>query len=329
MLKHGTRLFESSFHRLFPVLCFPAVLLLALGSGIAVAQEKPASHPTKDAPGAECLQCHEDLVKAFPFRPHGKSAQFMTGTHASTCQTCHGDGAKHMESLEAKDIANPAKLPAAQGSDTCLACHSRDETHASWRGSPHDRREMSCLSCHSEHQMTSSDKHLLMRAGLKQTELKQTELKLTSDELCLSCHKEERKALMQRSTHLFRTEHRDVKLGCVSCHNPHGGEGRNMLLASSNTALCYTCHAEKRGPFLWEHAPARENCLTCHQPHGSNNPNLLRARTSVLCQQCHMHMLWRHHTVAGFDMFTFNRGCVNCHSQVHGTNHPSGKGFTR
>ena len=34
-------------------------------------------------------------------------------------------------------------------------------------------------------------------------------------------------------------------------------------------------------------------------------------------------------TVAGFDVFTFNRGCVNCHSQIHGSNHPSGRTFTR
>jgi hypothetical protein len=30
-----------------------------------------------------------------------------------------------------------------------------------------------------------------------------------------------------------------------------------------------SCHAEKRGPFLWEHAPSVENCANCHEAHGS------------------------------------------------------------
>ena len=75
--------------------------------------------------------------------------------------------------------------------------------------------------------------------------------------------------------------------------------------------------------------PSRQDCLTCHTPHGSNNVNLLTTRTHQLGQECHMHMLWRHQTVAGFDIFTFNKGCVNCHALVHGSNHPSGKALTR
>ena len=42
------------------------------------------------------------------------------------------------------------------------------------------------------------------------------------------------------------------------------------LKAASVNEQCYTCHTEKRGPFLWEHAPVRESCLNCHTPHGSN-----------------------------------------------------------
>jgi DmsE family decaheme c-type cytochrome len=171
---------------------------------------------------------------------------------------------------------------------------------------------MNCNSCHSTH-------HAKAESMLRTSVL----------ELCFSCHKDIQKALHQRSTHLFRTEQQVAKLDCTSCHDAHGGQGRKMLVASSTNQVCYTCHAEKRGPFLWEHPPVREDCFTCHVPHGSNQLSLLRTRSHMLCQQCHMNMLWRHQTVAGFDIFTFNRGCVNCHSQVHGSNHPSGKGFTR
>jgi len=157
--------------------------------------------------------------------------------------------------------------------------------------------------------------------------------RFTVEDTCLSCHTDIRKAVFQRSTHLIRTEHGDknMKVGCTSCHNPHGGQGDKMLVAETVNNTCYQCHADKRGPFLWEHPPVRENCMSCHTPHGSSNAKLLYARASMSCQQCHIHMLPRHSTTAGkpLDIWTLNRGCINCHSQVHGSNHPGGRTFTR
>lgn len=314
------------------------VLLMTMSAAIAVAQPKAVALREQPPPsitvavGQECLKCHVEATRSFAISTHGKAAQFLKGGQSATCDTCHGDGKKHVESGRPRDILTPEKLPAERATAMCLNCHNRDQSHASWQGSSHDRKDMSCISCHKEHHAPSEK--LLTRTGspatpLMRKQVSQKLLKQTPQEMCLSCHKEKRKAIMQRSTHLFATEHGDAKVNCISCHNPHGGEGRTMLNASSTTQLCYECHAEKRGPFLWEHTPARENCNTCHVSHGSNNPNLLKARSTVLCQSCHMHMLWRHQTVAGFDMFTFNRGCANCHSQVHGSNHPSGKGLTR
>src|SRR5450759_6032237 len=50
---------------------------------------------------------------------------------------------------------------------------------------------------------------------------------------------------------------------------------------------CYTCHAEKRGPFLFAHQPAVEDCTNCHTPHGSNITPLLKSRPPFMCQECH------------------------------------------
>jgi DmsE family decaheme c-type cytochrome len=138
-----------------------------------------------------------------------------------------------------------------------------------------------------------------------------------------------RKAQFQRSTHLFRDENRNARITCIDCHNPHGSQAPKMVKANSTNDTCYACHTEKRGPFLWQHSPAQENCMNCHTPHGSNNPSLLTLRTTQLCQSCHMQ--GRHQTVAGRPnaAFTFNRSCLNCHSQIHGSNHPSGVDFQR
>ena len=60
-----------------------------------------------------------------------------------------------------------------------------------------------------------------------------------------------------------------------------------MLAQLTLNDNCYTCHAEKRGPFLWEHEPSSEDCGICHRPHGSLHPALLTSRPPLLCQQCH------------------------------------------
>jgi DmsE family decaheme c-type cytochrome len=130
---------------------------------------------------------------------------------------------------------------------------------------------------------------------------------------------------------------REGKMECSSCHNPHGSQNVKLLReGNSVTESCVSCHAEKRGPFLWEHAVVRENCVTCHDPHGSNNDRMLTAKVPMLCQRCHIHS---RHPATIYDSTAVNvsksnrvvgRACLNCHSQVHGSNHPSaGKVFMR
>ncbi|MBD0371404.1 MAG: hypothetical protein ICV60_11250 [Pyrinomonadaceae bacterium] len=272
---------------------------------------------------------------------HGKSGKFLKDSRTMSCETCHGDAANHIASQgKPNTIENPAKWTAARINQTCLDCHSRDRHVLNWQGGEHDRKDMSCLSCHTNHHPGLLKNMSAAFAGRADAEVAQTIsarlpekmlVNSTVEETCLRCHSDIRKNFLQRSTHLFRTELRNQKVGCASCHNPHGGEGDKMLVSPSVNSLCYSCHAEKRGPFLWEHPPARENCMVCHSPHGSNNTKLLTARVHMLCQQCHIHMLPRHSTTAGrpLDIWSINRGCINCHSQVHGSNHPGGRTFTR
>ncbi len=89
---------------------------------------------------------------------------------------------------------------------------------------------------------------------------------------------------------MWRSSHMPVREGkvvCTDCHNPHGSFSEALLKTATINEVCYQCHAEKRGPFLWEHPPVRENCLNCHDPHGSNNDFLLKISRPRLCQQCH------------------------------------------
>ncbi len=300
------------------IAAFAVVLLVFVGQNAIppVLSQSTSKKVAQGEVGQSCQKCHAAVVDAYAASMHGKSEKFMEGDRAQACETCHTNSAKHVKSGKKEDIADMAKLPSSEINSSCLQCHSQDKHTFAWQGGKHDNTKMSCLSCHSQHHSKSEEK-MLARS--------------TTEETCLSCHTSVRKAAFQRSTHLFRTEHGDMKVGCTSCHNPHGGGADKMLVGETINNTCYACHAEKRGPFLWDHPPVRENCMNCHTPHGSSNTKLLSMRASLSCQQCHIHMLPRHSTTAAkaLDIWSLNRGCVNCHAQVHGSNHPGGRTLTR
>jgi predicted CXXCH cytochrome family protein len=94
---------------------------------------------------------------------------------------------------------------------------------------------------------------------------------------------------------------------------------------------------EKRGPFVHSHEPVNEDCGNCHNPHGTVAESLLKARPPFLCHQCHTPhggqlaqlrgQLPTQPTInssgkSGIN-YTQARGCLNCHTQVHGSNNPS------
>jgi predicted CXXCH cytochrome family protein len=101
-------------------------------------------------------------------------------------------------------------------------------------------------------------------------------------EVCFDCHWQQRGS-PEGIPHPIDSN----LMSCSSCHSPHGSAVEFDLRRDSLNETCYTCHAEKRGPYLWEHAPVTENCSNCHVPHGSSQPALLRVRAPLLCQQCH------------------------------------------
>jgi predicted CXXCH cytochrome family protein len=84
-----------------------------------------------------------------------------------------------------------------------------------------------------------------------------------------------------------------------------------------------------------------EDCSLCHTAHGSVRRALLNKTPPLLCQQCHSQA--GHpavaRTPAGLPsvaggggtgaVYTVSGSCTNCHTQVHGSNHPSGAKLLR
>lgn len=291
-----------------PAISFRLAIFPLLAVAPLPAAEKQESRWKDDR--LACAACHEDIVKAFRPTAHGKAMEFGAGAKDVTCVSCHtGDAAKHMESADPKLIHNPGKDKPGEVAESCLGCHANQKQLMFWRGSSHQMAEIGCASCHSVHKPSPRGRLLA-----KQTEA----------ETCFACHNNVRKAFVQRSTHLIRDERGMSRVECSACHNPHGSQTEKLISANHVNEKCYSCHQEKRGPFLYEHAPVREDCMSCHSAHGSNNTGLLKMRMPQLCQTCHIQ--GRHQSVAGRPnaLWNINRNCVQCHSQVHGSNHPSG-----
>jgi DmsE family decaheme c-type cytochrome len=268
-------------------------------------------------PGA-CATCHEEVATALKKTAHGRT-EAKTWDGAAACESCHGPGAAHAAEGDKTKIRNPGLLPAVEQSEICLTCHERGD-RVRWKGSPHEGRDLSCMTCHKVHHPDGKAPRALLA---KETEFA----------TCGNCHLK-RKAALMRSAHMPM---REGSMSCTSCHNPHGTIGPSLLKQDSVNENCYACHAEKRAPVLWEHAPVRESCVVCHDPHGSLHPRLQVAKLPRLCQQCHDET--RHPTQPYADASSapeffpnsrmFDRGCVNCHSQIHGSNHPAGMRFLR
>ncbi|NOS96258.1 MAG: DmsE family decaheme c-type cytochrome [Methylotenera sp.] len=286
-----------------------------------------AASQNKDA---VCTKCHDESevkpILAIYQTKHGVKGDPRT----PSCQSCHGESDAHVKNAEGKSTRpapeilfgtkrgssgtfapNEAKVQNA----SCLTCHDKDSKRTHWDGGAHNVNDVACASCHVTH-----SKHDNVRD------------KKTQPEVCFACHKEQRAQSRKMSHHPIG----EGKVACSDCHNPHGSAGPKLLKKNTVNETCFTCHAEKRGPFLWEHQPVTEDCATCHTPHGSNISPLLKSRPPFLCSECHD---GPHNskvpaagsaagkqaglTAAPSENYT-GRACLNCHSMVHGSNHPAG-----
>jgi DmsE family decaheme c-type cytochrome len=299
---------------------------------ISQAQQPPPDPPAPEVlagyAGAEaCKQCHEEQFQKFGATKMGRLfLKHPRNTNERlACETCHGPGKAHVDAGGGKGVggmitfAKNDKTPVGKRNGVCLACHAKG-ARIFWQGSPHESRDVACTNCHRVMEDISPRNQLA---------------KANEIETCGTCHLQKR-AQQMRSSHMPL---REGKMVCSSCHNPHGTISQTLLKEPSVNDSCFTCHAEKRGPFLWEHAPNVESCVNCHDPHGTNHERMLKVAKPRLCQQCHVET--RHPTrpygrepgrglAAGANLqFVLGRQCLNCHVNIHGSNHPAGFAFTR
>jgi DmsE family decaheme c-type cytochrome len=312
---------------------------LAGGAALALASIAFAQpQPQPKAPEAEvCKNCHADYVESYFTTKHGQAGNVA----GPTCTTCHGQGAlEHAKQGGGRGVGgivgfNNKAISADQKAGTCLSCHQGNRHLAFWDSGSHKKHDVACSDCHSLHGTPGPGATFALKKPNPTVAPYQTTERQLQYETCTTCHKQIRSQLLKPSHHPII----EGKLNCTDCHNPHGALSKTMINAESIPQLCTTCHAEKRGPFVWGHPPVEENCLICHNSHGSNHARLLQEKPPNLCQDCHdasRHPGTIYDASGGWQAATPNtrliaRGCNNCHYQVHGSNAPAmrGKFFLR
>lgn len=280
---------------------FLSVILCLAFAPRAAAEEEAAALPA-------CTDCH-DAMKALATTPHAHGQVKKDEIPNAVCEKCHGPGKEHIEGGGDKTkIYKPAGVEGAN--KTCLTCHAVSNDRITRHGGMHSNSAaVNCLTCHSVHNSDPHTPHLLVTRQMT---------------LCDSCH------MPQAAS--FRNKPYAHRLGrggmeCSSCHEPHGRPGKESLKRTrANESPCLTCHADKRGPYVFQHGGvAIGECTTCHEAHGSSNPRrLVRATIGQVCIECHS-PLGGH--AAGSQPPSFHnlslpryQNCTSCHVAIHGSN---------
>jgi len=269
----------------------------------------PAQPPAQESGyvGAEaCKVCHEDIYNSYEKTPHWQTTYDTRGGPSKQgCEACHGPGKEHSETADKTKIFTFKNTTADEISKRCLTCHASGKDQMQFGRAVHFKNNVSCLDCHSPHHAKVSES-MLVKA---------------TPELCYTCHAQQKPQFAMPFHHRVN----EGLVQCNDCHNPHGTVQENQLRTSAaQDAVCFKCHADKRGPFVYEHEVVKvEGCQSCHTPHGSPNMHMLRvSNVNLLCLSCHTTSSFSNAPGAPsfHNQATQYQACTICHSQIHGSN---------
>lgn len=203
--------------------------------------------------GSSCLFCHANSLQEHPQHPNrfvsatGETPNEPLHLHSIGCERCHGPGQLHVNSADRWDIVNPARLPPQLRDSVCEQCHLEGEARI----------------------VRASRKLFDFRPGLPLNDFwaVMVQGKHNDEDTKAVNHVEQ----MYQSK-CFSRPVGDVKLGCITCHDPHVRIGPAQRQAYYRPK-CLVCHdGAKDAPVCSEPLPRRkqlspqDSCIDCHMP---------------------------------------------------------------
>ena len=291
----------SDCHNPHPKLSPPQLASLDNGQPVSLPKIMAASNVDG------CVRCHEKTKQLVEIAdPHQ-----VGGPNRFVCTTCHDPHGKVKEETR---------------KELCLTCHTGTPT-AAWHSSLHNLQGITCTDCHDPH----PDTHLQKNIDIRHTNIRRPQrlpMSVNDPDTCYKCHPQVYAQSLMPSHHpIF-----EGKMVCGSCHDSHG-QALRLLNEPQLNLVCYKCHSEVQGPFVYEHPPVTQDCSICHAPHGAVANNLLHQPPTFLCLRCHS----GHRNGPPFHdqallpdigksqplQKAFYTDCMECHSQIHGSDVPS------
>jgi hypothetical protein len=193
-----------------------------------------------------CLFCHANRLRPHPDHPDQFEPPLFEG-HAIGCERCHGPGELHAQGDFDRTIVNPVNLAPPLRDAVCEQCHLEGEARIlrSERGLFDYRPGMPLYD---------------FWAVLVQARASGEDSKAVN-------HVEQ----MYQSK-CFQRPVGGLKLGCITCHNPHVYIGPEKREAHYR-ARCLQCHDEAKGQHgcseplrQRQRTNARDSCIDCHMP---------------------------------------------------------------
>jgi DmsE family decaheme c-type cytochrome len=292
--------------RLIPAIAIYSLLVAGL---VVICLTSLAFSQATEPDDATCLGCHDGVDLTLRPTIHRLSSEVKTSKSSVACVSCHTGGSTHIEDPNKENIGNPARMTGPDALSLCSSCHVPHPEMSSFGANGHNLQQMNCASCHTVH----SGKNSLLRDDQAR--------------FCLDCHPAVVNQFARRSAHPVRQQ--DVT--CLSCHSMV--QSADMEMGYSLNKVCEDCHADVAGPYLYDHEAVHgwsaegSGCSDCHNPHGSENDKLLRQPTNQMCKQCHTvpghavapTTVAQHRAVAADGDFS-RMACIDCHTDVHGSN---------
>lgn len=264
--------------------------------------------------GAACLDCHN---------PHDtQHGHFLRDEPHKVCATCHAEQAGALlgspHDFDAQSPCWPALSRETQ--DRCLACHRPHATapEARFRIAPETRASAdgACIACHREADWDAPGAQAALHPRPSAAEFDWPE------ELPL----------------VFDHQHDTGRIGCRTCHDPHGGAQPGLMrrvsapLAPGGMDACQACHSDTRTIVHVAHSAGRlsqagfdsANCAPCHNPHGLRAqalPALISSDITALPQGATPAVFTNGRPVGATDAVT-DAYCVGCHSPGGGATVP-------
>ncbi|MCC6673500.1 MAG: cytochrome c3 family protein [Planctomycetes bacterium] len=217
---------------------------------------------------------------------------------AQGCGACHAGAEAHARAGGRRGLVDSLRGADARHTlAVCGSCHQDDRALLHVRAGSHFRKDVSCTACHTPGAPAGREA-----------------MRRDAEKNCTVCHGEVQAEFARPNHHPVP----EGRMACSDCHQPHSARPKLRDLQLREDA-CVSCHREYRGPFVYAHQASRsDGCVACHVPHGSSNRRMLQhSNPQQSCLQCHGDFPAFHDQTAGA-VFT---NCLNCHSQVHGSNH--------